>query len=43
YFMGITFYHLNPNEIRNTIYDIRKKVLNFELWFLAFRFKLLAI
>ena len=29
----------NPSVIRNT----REKVLNFKLWFCAFRFKLLAV
>ena len=37
----LSFYHLNTNEIRNTIYNIRKKVLSFELWFCACRFKFL--
>jgi hypothetical protein len=32
----VSFCHLNSNAIRNTRYDIRKNVLNFELWFFAF-------
>jgi len=38
-----SFCHLNANAIRDMQYDMRKKVLNFKLWFFAFRFNFLAL